>query len=69
MKSRYVAIFAATLTLAAGAGDAQTRIDATATDRVVISKLVAQFGIHSKVVTHLDLTNISNEIPVESGRC
>src|SRR5579863_7055504 len=56
MKSRYAAIFAATLILVAGGVDAQTRLDATAIDQAVISKLSAQFGIHSKVVTHLDLT-------------
>lgn len=36
--------------------DAQTHLDTTAIDRAVISKLSAQFGVHSKVITHLDLT-------------
>ena len=56
MKSTYAAIFFATLILVAGGVEAQTRRDASAIDRAVISKLSAQFGINSKVVTHLDLT-------------
>ena len=36
--------------------DGQTNLDATAIDQAVISKLSAQFGINSRVVTHLDLT-------------
>lgn len=54
MKSTYAAIFFATFV--AGGVEAQTRSDASAIDRAVISKLSAQFGINSKVVTHLDLT-------------
>src|SRR5581483_11686672 len=56
MKSTYAAIFFATLILVAGGVEAQTRRDASVIDRAVISKLSAQFGINSKVVTHLDLT-------------
>ncbi len=56
MKATYAAIFAATLILVAGDVDAQTRLDTTAIDQAVISKLSAQFGINSKVITHLDLT-------------
>jgi hypothetical protein len=56
MKSGCAAIFAATLTFVAGGLDAQTHLDTTAIDQVVISKLSAQFGINSKVITHLDLT-------------
>jgi hypothetical protein len=56
MKSTYAAIFAATLILVAGGVEAQTHLDASAIDQAVISKLSARFGIHSKVVTHLDLT-------------
>jgi hypothetical protein len=56
MKSRHAVIFAATLTLVTGAVDAQTHLDTIAIDQAVISKLSAQFGINSKVITHLDLT-------------
>lgn len=56
MKSTYAAIFVATLILVAGGVEAQTHLDASAIDQAVISKLSAQFGIKSKVVTHLDLT-------------
>jgi hypothetical protein len=56
MKSTYAAIFAATLILVAGGVDAQKHLDATEIDQAVISKLSAQFGINSKVITHLDLT-------------
>lgn len=56
MKARYAAIFAGALLLVTGGVDAQTHLDAAAIDQAVISKLSAQFGIHSKVVTHLDLT-------------
>ena len=56
MKSTCAVIFAATLILVAGGVDAQTHLDATAIDQAVISKLSAQFGINSKVITHLDLT-------------
>lgn len=43
---------------AAGGVDGQTHLDANAIDQAVISKLSAQFGINSKVVTHLDLTQL-----------
>src|SRR5579871_1823866 len=56
MKSTHAAIFTATLILVAGSVDAQTHLDATEIDQAVISKLSAQFGINSKVITHLDLT-------------
>ena len=56
MKSTHAVIFAATLILVAGGVDAQTQINTTAIDQAVISKLSAQFGIHSKIITHLDLT-------------
>lgn len=56
MKSGYAVIFAATLTLVAGGLDAQPYLDTNAIDQAVISKLSAQFGIHSKVIAHLDLT-------------
>jgi hypothetical protein len=56
MKSRYAVIFAATLMPVVGDVDAQTRLDTTAIDQAVISKLSAQFGINSKVIAHLDLT-------------
>ncbi len=42
--------------LVAGGVDAQTHLDTTVIDQAVISKLSAQFGINSKVITHLDLT-------------
>ena len=56
MESTYAAIFAAILILAAGDVDAQTHLNTTEIDHAVISKLSAQFGINSKVITHLDLT-------------
>jgi hypothetical protein len=56
MKSRYAAVFAATLISVAGYVDAQTPLDTTSIDQAVISKVSAQFGINSKVITHLDLT-------------
>ncbi len=56
MKFGYAVTFAATLTFVAGGLDAQTHLDTSAIDQVVISKLSAQFGINSKVITHLDLT-------------
>src|ERR1017187_5030419 len=56
MKSKYAVLSAATLILAAGGLDAQTRLDTTVIDQAVISKLSAQFGINSKVVMHLELT-------------
>ena len=40
----------------AGCVDAQTHLDTTEIDQAVISKLSVQFGINSKVITHLDLT-------------
>ncbi|HTA47463.1 MAG TPA: hypothetical protein VK789_33705 [Bryobacteraceae bacterium] len=49
-------IFAFTLTLMVGGVDAQTHPDTTAIDQAVLSKLSAQFGINSKIITHLDLT-------------
>ena len=56
MASRRAVIFAATLIFVACGLVAQTQPDTTAIDRAVISKLSAQFGINSKVITHLDLT-------------
>ena len=56
MKSRYPVVLAATLILVACGVDAQTHLDTTAIDQAVISKLSAQFGINSKVIVHLDLT-------------
>lgn len=56
MKSRQVVIFAATLILVTRVADAQTHLDTTRIDQAVISKLSAQFGIKSKVIVHLDLT-------------
>ena len=56
MKSKYAVISAATLMLAATNVDAQMRLDTSAIDQAVISKLSAQFGINSKVIVHLDLT-------------
>ncbi len=56
MKSGRAAIFAATLILVSRVLDAQTQFDTTAIDRAVIAKLSALFGINSKVITHLDLT-------------
>src|SRR5580693_9951536 len=56
MKSRHAAIFAAASMLVAGGVGAQTRLDTTAIDQAVISKLSAEFGINSKVIVHLDLT-------------
>jgi hypothetical protein len=56
MKSTHAATFVATLILAAGGVEAQAHRDASAIDQAVISKLSAQFGINSKVIVHLDLT-------------
>src|ERR1035438_5999108 len=56
MKSRHVVIFAATLILVTRGVDAQTHLDTTVIDQAVISKLSAQFGIKSKVIVHLELT-------------
>jgi hypothetical protein len=55
MKSGYAA-FTATLILVTGAVDGQTRLDAAAIDQAVLAKLSAEFGINSKVIAHLDLT-------------
>jgi hypothetical protein len=55
MQSGCAAILAASLTLSGGLA-AQSHLDANAADRLVISKLSAQFGIKSKVIAHLDLT-------------
>jgi hypothetical protein len=69
MKSRHVVIFAATLILMTRGVDAQTRLDTTVVVQAVISKLSAQFGINSKVIVHLELTQtFQNEIPVELRR-
>jgi hypothetical protein len=56
MNSRHAVITAATLILVTGGVGAQTHLDTTAIDRAVISRLSAQFRIHSKVIAHLDLT-------------
>lgn len=56
MKSRVAAIFSAALILVASIVYAQTPLDPTAIDHAVISKLSAQFGLNSKVIKHLDLT-------------
>jgi len=56
MESRRAVICAATLIFVARGLVAQTQLNTTAIDRAVISKLSAQFGINSKVITHLDLT-------------
>jgi hypothetical protein len=56
MKSRHAVSFAATLILVIGGVDAQTHLNTAAIDRAVISKLSAQFGINSKVIRHLDMT-------------
>jgi hypothetical protein len=56
MKSGCAVIFAAMLMLVARGVDAQTHLDTTKIDQAVTSKLSAQFGINSKVITHLDLT-------------
>jgi len=55
MKFTYAAIFAARLILVAGGVDTQTHLDPAEIDQAVASKLWAQFGINSKVITHLDL--------------
>jgi hypothetical protein len=55
MKSWYAVVVAA-LTLLTGRARAQTQYGKTAIDQAVIAKLVRQFGIHSKVIQHLDLT-------------
>ncbi len=56
MKSSYAVILAATLVLMNRSVDAQTHLDTTVIDQAVISKLSAQFGINSKVIVHLELT-------------
>ncbi len=56
MKSGHVAVFAATLIFISRCVDAQTHLDKTVIDKAVISKLSAQFGINSKVIVHLELT-------------
>ncbi len=56
MKSRRALIFATTLIFVARGLVAQTQLDTAAIDRAVISKLSAQFGINSRIITHLDLT-------------
>jgi hypothetical protein len=56
MKSACAAIFSAALIIVVGGVEAQTHPDTNAIDQAVISKLSTQFGINSKVVTHLDLT-------------
>ncbi len=56
MRFRYAVILAATLILVAGGIDAQMHLESAAIDQAVISKLSAQFGINSKVIKHLDLT-------------
>jgi hypothetical protein len=56
MKSRPAAILAAALTLLTRGVGAQPHPDPAAIDRAVISKLSALFGINSKVVLHLELT-------------
>lgn len=53
MKFRCVVIFAAAL-MTLGV-NAQTPVDTAGIDQAVISKLFEQFGIHSKVVVHLEL--------------
>src|SRR4051794_36021568 len=45
-----------TLIFVAGSAEAPTRLAVSAIDKAVISKLSAQFGINSKVIAHLDLT-------------
>src|SRR5437763_10024171 len=45
-----------TLIFVAGSAEAQTRLAVSAIDKAVISKVSAQFGINSKVIAHLDLT-------------
>jgi hypothetical protein len=56
MKSGYAVTLAATLTIVTSGVNAQSLSNTNAVDQAVISKLSAQFGINSKVVTHLDLT-------------
>src|ERR1035441_588518 len=56
MRAGYSVVVVVTLIFVAGSAEAQTHLDASAIDKAVISKLSAQFGINSTVVTHLDLT-------------
>jgi hypothetical protein len=56
MRARHSVVVVVTLIFVAGSAEAQTHLDASAIDKAVISKLSAQFGTNSKVVTHLDLT-------------
>ena len=56
MRAGYSVVVVVTLIFMAGSAETQTHLDASAIDKAVISKLSAQFGINSKVVTHLDLT-------------
>ncbi len=55
MKSPCTAIVTAMLILMAGDVEGQAP-DASKTDKAVISRLSVQFGINSKIITHLDLT-------------
>lgn len=56
MNGTYAAIFTATLILVNSDVAAQRLTDSAKIDQAVTSKLSEQFGIKSKVVTHLDLT-------------
>jgi hypothetical protein len=56
VKSRRILILTAASILATRGIDAQTDRDTARIDRAVLSKLSAQFGIRSKVVAHLQLT-------------
>jgi hypothetical protein len=56
MKSGYAVTLAATLTIVTGGVNAQSLSNTNAVDQAVISKLSAKFGINSKVITHLDMT-------------
>ena len=58
MRPRCAVIVAAMLILVAEGVDAQLHLETSAIDEAVISKLSAQFGINSKVITHLDLTQV-----------
>jgi hypothetical protein len=69
MRAGYSVVVVVTLIFVAGSAEAQTHPDASAIDKAVISKLSAKFGINSKVVTHLDLTQpFQNAIQVEPHR-
>jgi hypothetical protein len=56
MRSRYPATLTATLILVCWSVDAQTDRETATIDQAAISELSAQFGVNSKVITHLDLT-------------